>query len=271
MIAGKKPVRNELNVASRRYVFNTAHRRELLGQPFHPLRHVWPIVVLALAQDGAIQRDAPRLFETVRETQALEGDGEENNVAILCHAAGSAPQRVEAEIVALAFGVNRVGLHSQRIREKEIRTVKIPEGVEQNTHSLVLIGSFAPGKMRAHGAALILANEHHVEVLVVVGKVGHRWLGGRCAVAGRVLPEISHRKFRLARLVFKEVFEPWGSVNTRNLGKWNLCRVRGGRRRLRGNTRWHRDHQRNSKKSRPNERAHWRILGIASIVSSRKT
>src|SRR5882724_2874689 len=130
MIAGKKPVRNELNVASRRYVFNTAHRRELLGQPFHSLRHVWPIVVLALAQDGAIQRDAPRLFRTVRETQAPKWDGEEDDVTILRHAAGSAPQRVEAEIVALPFGVNRVGLYSQRIREKIIRAVKIPVGVE---------------------------------------------------------------------------------------------------------------------------------------------
>src|SRR5882672_1266324 len=98
MIAGKKPVRNELNVSPRRYVFNPAERRELLGQSFHALRHVRPIVVLALAQNGAIQHDAPRLLETVRETQALERDGEENNVAILCHAAGSAPQRVEAEI-----------------------------------------------------------------------------------------------------------------------------------------------------------------------------
>ena len=106
--------------------------------------------------------------------------------------------------------------------------MKIPEGIEQNTHTVVLIGSFAPGKMRAHGAAFILANEHHIEILVVVGKVGRRWFGGRCAVAGRVLPEIGHRKFRLARLIFKEVFELWGSVNARNPGKWDLRRVRGG-------------------------------------------
>src|SRR6266852_4322035 len=36
MIAGKKAVRNELNVAPRRHVFNSIDRRELLGQSFHP-------------------------------------------------------------------------------------------------------------------------------------------------------------------------------------------------------------------------------------------
>ena len=91
MIAGKKAVRNELNVAPRRHVFNPADRRELLGQPFHPLRHVGPVVVLALAQNRAIQRHPPGLFRTVRETQALERNGEENNIAILCHAAGTTP------------------------------------------------------------------------------------------------------------------------------------------------------------------------------------
>ena len=115
VIAGQQPVRNELDVASRRNIFDAAGGRKLLRQSFHSLRHVGPIVVFALPQDYAIKGNAPGLLRGVRETQALEGYGEEHHIAVVPDTARVVPQSVEAEVVSLPFRVDGVGLYAERI------------------------------------------------------------------------------------------------------------------------------------------------------------
>src|SRR5262249_32946926 len=172
VVAGKKSVGNELNIATRRDVFKPLEWRELLRQPGNALCHVRPLVVFAFPQDRTVQRDTPGLLGTVRKAQTLERYREENDVAILRHAAGAAPQGVEAVIVALTFGVDGIGLHAERIRKEIICAVKIAECIEQNANGIVLIGTFALRKVRANFSRFVLANKGHVKIPVVIGKVG---------------------------------------------------------------------------------------------------
>src|SRR5713101_3050770 len=57
----------------------------------------------------------------------------------LVDAARGVPQRVEAVVVTLALGVDRIRLHAQRIRKKIIRAVQIPKSVQQHPHAVIPI------------------------------------------------------------------------------------------------------------------------------------
>src|SRR6267143_5749696 len=132
VIIRQQSIGNQLNISPGRDVFQAAGRGELLRQICHALRDVRPVVVFALAQNRAIERDAPGLLRLVGEAQALERNREENNVAVLGDAPAVAPESIETEIVALALSVDGIRLHAEGIREKIISTVKVPEGVQQH-------------------------------------------------------------------------------------------------------------------------------------------
>ena len=124
-------------------MFQAGDGRKLLGDACHALRDVRPVIIFALAQHYAIQRDAPGLFRGMREAQALEGNREPDDVAVGGQAAFVIPNGVKAEIVGLPFGVNGVGLDAERVGIKDISPVVIPKGVEVHAHAIVLIHIFA--------------------------------------------------------------------------------------------------------------------------------
>ncbi len=207
VIAGQQSVGNELDVASRRDIFQTIDGSELLRQSCDALRHIRPVIVFALAEDYAIKGHSPGLLRRVRKPQALEGDGKENDVAVVQDAPGVSPQCVEAVVVSLALGVDRIGLDPQGIREKIVGAVKVAVGVQEDAHAVVLIGSFAFRKMRANRAGFVVADKDRVQILVVVGEIGGTGLRCRRAVAGGVLAEIGDRQFGFARMVFQEIIQ----------------------------------------------------------------
>src|SRR5690349_3694481 len=205
MVVGEQAIGNELDVAARRNVVESADGRELLRKPFNALRHVRPVIVLALAENHAVEGDAPGLLRTVRKTQALERNGKKRHVAIVQDAAEAVPQRVETIVVALAFGINRVRLHTEGVGEEIVGAVKIVKGVKQHADAVVLIRGLAFGQMRANLAGLVAANENDVEIFVVVRKIGCRRFRRGGAVTGKILTKIAYGEFHFAGTVFEEV------------------------------------------------------------------
>jgi len=113
--------------------------------------------------------------------------------------------------------------------------------------------------MRAHSAALIPGKRTRHRDSVVVGKVGCRGLGSRCAVTGRVLPEIRHRKFRLAGAVLGsfELGVVAGEKSTGGSWKVGIFAAPGaGGGACAGTRVGDASTSANSQKSRPDERAH---------------
>jgi hypothetical protein len=147
--------------------------------------------------------------------------------------------------------------------------VKIPKGVQQDAHAVILIGGLALGKMRPDLARFIVANEHGVKILVVVGEVcGSGFRRGR-AVAGSALAEIGDRQFRFARMMFQEIFQLGRAMHAWNLRQQNLRRT--GRRRhgsLCGNTRPGGTNDNNPQERIPDNRAHLGSLYITYIIPS---
>ncbi len=174
MIAGKQSVRDELDVPARRDIFEAANRRKLLRQTFDALRHIRPVVIFALPEYGPRKRHAPGLLGSVREPQALERNRKKNDVAVVPNAACVIPQRVEAIVVALPLGIDRIGLHAERIGKKIIGAVKIPKRIQQYSHAVVLVRSLALREVRADFPRFIAAHESNIEILVVIGKVSGR-------------------------------------------------------------------------------------------------
>ena len=114
---------------------------------------------------------------------------------------------------------------------KKIRAVKIPKRIQKDAHAVILIGGLALGKMCPDLARFIVANEHGIKSLVVVGEVcGSGFRRGR-AVPGSVLAEIGDRQFRFARMIFQGIFQLRRAMHARNLRQRNLGRIWWRRRR----------------------------------------
>ena len=76
-------------------------------------------------------------------------------------------------------------------------------------------------------ARLVVANEHGIKILVVVGEVGGSGFRRGRAVAGSVLAEIGDRQFRLARMIFQEIFQ-LGRRCTRGIFDSGILAASGG-------------------------------------------
>ncbi len=90
-----------------------------------------------------------------------------------------------------------------------------PETYPERCHAVILIGGLALGKMCPDLARFIVANEHGIKSLVVVGEV--------C--------EIGDRQFRFARMIFQGIFQLRRAMHARNLRQRNLGRIWWRRRR----------------------------------------
>ena len=201
----QQPIGNQLNIAARRNMLESADWRELLGKALHPLRHIGPIVVLALAQNRAIEGHAPCLLRLVRKTQALERNGEPDDVAVPRQASFGVPYRIEAEVVALTFRINCVLLNSQRVRKIVVGAMLVMEGVQEDSDAIVLVQILALGEVRAHRTGRISALEHDVQVLLVVRKISGGVLAGGIAVAGNILAEVRDSQFVFTRMAINEI------------------------------------------------------------------
>ena len=188
--AGEGRVGNELQIAAGRNIFQPAQVAELLVEAIHLLRHVRPEGVLIVDGDQPEQRETPGLSGGAREAQAAERDGHHGRISLRSQAACGIPQRIEAEIVALALGLDPVRLHAVRIHEELIAALAIVIGVQDHAHYVVAEDVLA---FRHAGARLVsgrFAYEHRIKVHVVVTDPRRSLAADGHAIAGLPLAEI---------------------------------------------------------------------------------
>ncbi len=160
-----------------------------MHETFDPVGDVGPINELVGARDDAGERDAPGLGGRLGEAQALERQGDAGDEAEIGDAAFGIPHGVEAEVVTLAFGVEAVELHAERIGGEDEAALLVVEGIEEDLDAFVARDVLAFGEPGADLGGVVVADEDGVDVLVVVGEEDLGLEAGRVAVAGHVLAE----------------------------------------------------------------------------------
>src|SRR6267154_639938 len=164
----------------------------------------------------------------MRKTQALERNGEPDDVAVPRQASFGVPYRIEAEVVALTFGIDGVLLNSQRVRKIVVGAMLVVERVQEDSDAIVLVQILALREVRAHRTGRIFTLEHDVQVLLVVRKISGGLLAGGIAVAGNILAEVPDSQFGFTRTAINEIVQLRRARDARNSGKRN--RLSGWRR-----------------------------------------
>src|SRR5579864_1955362 len=100
----QQSIGNELNIASRRNVIDTAGGRSLIESPLYAIRDAWPEEVFVGARNTAIENDPPLLRVRLRKAQALERDRHEQHVTLAGEASFGVPHGVERLIKTAVIG-----------------------------------------------------------------------------------------------------------------------------------------------------------------------
>src|SRR5439155_829908 len=124
------------------------------------------------------------------EAQIAERDRKPHHVAVRSRAAVRLPDGVEAVVVVLPFRHEGVGLNAERVRQKQVGVLAVAKRVEVHGDGVVRSGLLPLGERGADQRRGVLADEHDVQVGVVVGHVGGGRRARRIAVAGIALAEI---------------------------------------------------------------------------------
>ncbi len=208
----KEAIGNELHVAARRDLLQATQVCGLAGQPDDILRHPRPESLLEVAGDIALQQNAPGLHIGIGKSQALERHGDPNDVPLRRELAARVPHSIEAEVlVPIGFVVNAVALHAQRVDLELVHAVVLVEGVEPQINEVVAEDVVAGGEVSANLAWIVETNEDHIQVLVVIAKIGDGLLCRGRAIIGTPLTEVlGNRQLPLplgAGLHGEEVFQ----------------------------------------------------------------
>src|ERR1700759_3329066 len=98
------------------------------------------------------------------KTQALEWDGEQDNIAILGDFAARLPDGVKAEVVIVnAFCGDSVQLNAQRIGKEFVGALAVMKGVQRDAYSVVTGNVFPLYHVGAQRVRRRLADEAYVE------------------------------------------------------------------------------------------------------------
>ncbi len=140
-----------------------------------------PTILVAIHRDPHVERvvkslraapevNAPQLVFTGNVAQRLERNRDFDRVAIF----GKDPLRlhdeVQAEVFALAFGPDTVGLHAERIEIKLVSSPLIVEGVEENADVVVVPDVVALGDVGAYLCGIVETVKRDVDKTRVVTK-----------------------------------------------------------------------------------------------------
>ncbi len=202
--AAKRGVGDELNVASRRNVFQPGHGGGLVHASLDAVGNPRPEQVFAGARNPAVQNDAPRLLRVGGEAQALERDGHQDEIAARGELGVGAPHRVERIVEAAqvarpaaavaggaAFGPERIRLDAERVRGENIGAARVVEGINHDLGRVVFINVFAAPHARADFLRFAIpADEHGVEIARVVSEINIGRLRRRRAIARLALHEV---------------------------------------------------------------------------------
>ena len=194
--AAHHPVGNQFDIAPGRNSFQAVKSRSLAEAAFNPVRNVGPESVFSVTGDAAIEDEAPLLMLIRGKAQALERNRHPNYKAAAGDFSSGIPNGVERGIevalrllLARGFGPDGVPLHAQWGRLKGVGATAVVEGVENDFDLIVVVDVFAAGHARAHFAGIIEADEHHVEILLVVTEISVGRLAHGVAVVRIALGE----------------------------------------------------------------------------------
>src|SRR5262245_1247377 len=133
------------------------------------------------------------------------------------------PERVEAEVVLLAFGNNAVELYAERICSEKVSTLAVVKCVEQHDYVIVAAYLFAPRESGSDVIGLVLAYEDHVQVFIIVRQIGFCRLACRSAVARLALSKIRDSNFFVARRAAEIIFQSQWLCHFRYAQREGLC------------------------------------------------
>ena len=94
------------------------------------------------------------------------------------------------------------------------------EGIDHDGHIVVTVEVFAASLVGANLGGIVVADENHVEILLVVAEVGLGGLADRLAVMGLLLDEMGNlrhaRGDRPLGLHVQKIFEGWRMSQARD-------------------------------------------------------
>ena len=219
-------IRNHLQIAPGRDVLQAGHLAELRHEARYLLGNIRPEGILVIGRDAAEQPETPGLHGLGGKAQAAEGNRHHGDVSLGCEPALRIPEGVEAEIVALAFGLDRgIGLNAEGIDEEFVAALAGVVGIEEDADQVVAQDVLALGHAGARLAGRRVADENRVEVLIVVADPGGSLAADGHAVAGLALAEIVHALHVGARRAAEELLD---SRRAGQLGDLNIFDL-GGR------------------------------------------
>ncbi len=128
----ERPIRNDLEIAAGRDLFEPRHGAELRREAIDFLRDERPERRLVIVRDETAEPEAPRLHAGRRESQAAERNREHREKALERDARLRRPQRVEAGVVAQRIGQDRIGLHARGVEEELVVTLAVVIGIEKH-------------------------------------------------------------------------------------------------------------------------------------------
>ncbi len=143
----------------------------------------------ALARVEAPEIEPPALDLGHGEAQGGHGDRHLDDVARVGDAGRRVPDDVEAGVLAVDAGPHQVALDAVGIDEELVGPGRLPVGVQEESHRVVVLVLVALAHRRAQCRRVVVADEGRVEVVVVVGEQGLGPHQGRDVVAGLALAE----------------------------------------------------------------------------------
>jgi hypothetical protein len=118
------------------------------------------------------------------------------------------PQRIEAEIVILAFGEDSVSLDAKGIGKECVRSSAIMERIEGDADSIIIFNFFAAADVGAKEARILLTDKHHIYVVDIIREVSSGQQLRSLSIVGLSLTEFRDAKFVLVRPRMQIVAEP---------------------------------------------------------------
>ena len=170
---------------ARRHAAHSRHPAPLAGAAaVVPVPGRPAVLVVAFPGAAAHQVQAPGLRLGCGKAHARKGDGHLNHVAVLADPGGRVPDHVEAPVLAVHAGPHQILLDAVGIHEQPVGPLGLAEGVQVNAHRVVVEELVTLAQGGPQGGGVVLADEGHVQVAVVVGQLGAGAHLGAGVVAG---------------------------------------------------------------------------------------
>jgi len=124
------------------------------------------------------------------------------------------PHGIEAVVVVLPLGHDAIELHAERIRLEQVRALAVVEGVEVHRDGVVDRDLFPFRQPGTDLRRIVPADEHDVQVGIVVTHIRRRRDADGNAVARLALAEVGHANAAGRQIRCEKVLEPGRLIHT---------------------------------------------------------